>query len=1194
MNNVQRVGGMRDLRFTPRCVLLGVCACVLMASFLTGPQTAFAQSTVEAEKPAAAGTATKSSEQDDWDRLIYVPFKNIKDVFDRSDATIFMPYLEYLKLWSQSAGLGKEGGFQFPVKAVVTSAAYTGTVEENVARIQCELTVQVMGDPWVEVPLQFGDAAIGKVTSEKSQVFLRGTGEGRYSLLLSEKGAHQVKIELLTRVKNSPEGRSFQFACPTVGITTLELTIPEADQTVKITPQLVRLPATSPDNATLVKSTLGATGQIQVLWYPRESSKPEMDLLASVENTTLVSIRDGLVHTESSLKYDILRGDMQSARIAVPLKDRILDLASPNAKIKSWKVEKADDRQVIVVEFLNKLQGGAVIQVHTEKEIPLEPFPILGLTDAATHGIHALDVIRESGQIAIDPGESMTFTVTNAEGVTRSEAAGVSASIRRPNAVYYRFFNPSAQLQISVQPLEPRIFVNQLTECYFGEDEIRLLAKLNYDIQRAGIFSFQLKVPEPLLIDSVNVSGLKEYNFDKDSRLLTIALLQKYQGKLNVEIRAHQDFSQDEQEATINVPLLEPTQVERETGQIATYAPESMELIINNPDVVGAQPATSARQQQSGTMALASLWDYNRRPVEIPVQIRIKPTRLVADVATSVDVKEQIAEVTSKMSYQVQYAGIDTFRFAVPEAIADLVQIRSLSPAPAPSIKQKSRAEAAVDGWVTWTVTTQRNVQGPYVLEVRYDMTPGLFAVLAKPAVKAGEETDVEGEAADPEKSEAEAEPSETDEASSDVALQKILLKPVKVLGLEKTDDNKRSRDVPLSRVYGEISIRKSKTLSVSTSQLDEQLEPIDIRELKLLPQDGFLAYRYFTQPVTLGLASTRHKIQEVVETIILKALVEVVVGKEGRSTYRCRYLMKSSERQQLKLALPEGMEPLSVTVAGQPVPLEKDAQSQSEKGWTTYFVNVARDQSSDQEFLISLIFTKAVPRITDSTGGNLKLPLPQFGGVQAENVVVQQLRTAIWVPDKYALVNVADNFEPEIEPYLSGLVPYRGGQRVSGNAFDSWIGKSAGSLVDFPTEGRAFTYMRLGDSNEISVSWWKLSFYTWILSSALVLVAWVMRKQSWHNKLTLLIFIGFVLAMYSLTNASVVMNGLYAARFGLLALLVLWVIYAFTGGRQTMPESHRLAGSLNSDVSSGSQTAAVIPPPGIFDEFHEKPTENE
>ncbi len=1169
---------MRYLRRAPRFLLFSFIACF----FLGTPVSSFAQSSVEADKPAN----TPDRKQDDWDRLIYVPFKNIKDVFDKSDATIFIPYLEYLELWSKSAGPGSDNSFNFPAKAVITSSSYRAEVEENVARIQCDLTIQVLGSPWVEVPLQFGDAAIGKVSSPKSKVFLRGTGKGSYSLLLSEKGEHQVKIELLTRVKNSPEGRSFQFVCPTVGITTLELLIPESDQTVKITPQLVRLPASSPADATLVKSTLGATAQISALWYPRESSKPEMDLLASVENSTLVSIRDGLVHTQTTLKYDVLRGDMQSARIAVPLNDRILDLTSANTKIKSWKVEKNADRQVVLIEFLNQLQSGASIQVHTEKEIPEEPFQILGLSDSTSYGIHALDVIRESGQIAITPGESMTFTVTETSGVTRSENKGIPESIQRPEAVYYRFFNPSARLQIKVQPLEARVFVSQLSECSFGEDEIRLGAQLTYNIQRAGIFSFQLKVPELLEIDSVNVAGLKEYNFDKQSRLLTIALQQKYQGNLKVQIRAHRDFKKADQESTVNVPLLEPVNVERETGQVAIFAPEAMELIISNPDVIGAQPATTSNRLQSGNLSLASMWEYNRRPVEIPVQIRIRPTRLTADVATSVDVKEQIAEVMTRINYQVQYAGVDTFRFAVPEAIADLVQIRSLSPAPAPSIKQKSRTEQAVDGWVVWTVTTQRSVQGPYVLEVRYDITPGLQAMVTSASVpeNAAEETEKEKTA------EEKTEKKKASEATTgDIALKEIALSPLKVLGLEKTEGDSRSREVPLSRVYGEIAVRKSKMLSVTTSELDEQLDPIDLRELKLLPQDGFLAFRYFNQPVTLELASTRHKIQEVVETIILKSLVEVVVSKEGRSTYRCRYLMKSSERQQLKVALPAGMEPLSITVAGLPVPLEKADQSQDEEGWSNYFVNVARDQSSDQSFLVSLLFTKAVPRISDSFGGNLNLPLPRIGGVKGENVVVQQLKTAIWVPEQYALVNVADDFQPEYEPYLDGIIPRRGGTNVSGTFFDSWIGASAGSLIDFPTEGRAFTYTRLGDSSEISVSWWKLSFATWILSGALVVIAFVMRKTPWENKVGVLIFLVFLLAMIGMTNADMVLHGLYVARFGILTLVAIWILYALAGLR-----SVETASRTDIPVNSSGQTAAVIPPPGVFDEFEQNQDEKE
>ncbi len=168
-----------------------------------------AQPPVDAGKPGSEAKKKDSGQQDEWDRLIYIPFKNIKDVFNKSDATIFMPYLEYLKLWSEAAGINTDGGIHFPVKAVVTSSSYTGTDRRKCGRIQCELTVQVMGEPWVEVPLRFGNAAIGKVSSSKSKVFLRGTGNGSYALLLSEKGEHQIQIELLTRVKNSPEGHQF-------------------------------------------------------------------------------------------------------------------------------------------------------------------------------------------------------------------------------------------------------------------------------------------------------------------------------------------------------------------------------------------------------------------------------------------------------------------------------------------------------------------------------------------------------------------------------------------------------------------------------------------------------------------------------------------------------------------------------------------------------------------------------------------------------------------------------------------------------------------------------------------------------------------------------------------------------------------------------------------------------------------------
>jgi hypothetical protein len=49
-----------------------------------------------------------------------------------------------------------------------------------------------------------------------------------------------------------------------------------------------------------------------------------------------------------------------------------------------------------------------------------------------------------------------------------------------------------------------------------------------------------------------------------------------------------------------------------------------------------------------------------------------------------------------------------------------------------------------------------------------------------------------------------------------------------------------------------------------------------------------------------------RHEVQEVVETVVAQALIEAVVTQDKTVTFRCRYRLKTSERQRLELELPK------------------------------------------------------------------------------------------------------------------------------------------------------------------------------------------------------------------------------------------------------------------------------------------------
>src|SRR5262249_13496817 len=143
----------------------------------------------------------------------------------------------------------------------------------------------------------------------------------------------------------------------------------------------------------------------------------------------------------------------------------------------------------------------------------------------------------------------------------------------------------------------------------------------------------------------------------------------------------------------------------------------------------------------------------------------------------------------------------------------------------------------------------------------------------------------------------------------------------------------------------------------------------IDVRELQHLPQDGFVAFRYFKQPVKLELSSHKYDIQGVVETVVSKALVEMVLDRAGVATNRCRYVVKSSERQRLRIDLPANVEVLGALMDRKSVSLEK-AGVPTDKGWDSYLISVARTKSPDEPFTLSIVFRHVLNPVPFQTAG--------------------------------------------------------------------------------------------------------------------------------------------------------------------------------------------------------------------------------
>ena len=169
-------------------------------------------------------------------RTVYLPYRNLAEVLKQHGATAIVPDQAYLKMIDEAERVSEP---KVPVDAVITQAAYRGVVDGDVARITAVYDISVIGAPWVELPFNFGDAAIGKIDAGGQRVLLRGLGDGKYALLLGEAGDVKLTVELVTAVRTSPDGREFSLSVPPVGISTFEVVVPEKEQSIRIPEAIV-------------------------------------------------------------------------------------------------------------------------------------------------------------------------------------------------------------------------------------------------------------------------------------------------------------------------------------------------------------------------------------------------------------------------------------------------------------------------------------------------------------------------------------------------------------------------------------------------------------------------------------------------------------------------------------------------------------------------------------------------------------------------------------------------------------------------------------------------------------------------------------------------------------------------------------------------------------------------------------------
>jgi hypothetical protein len=1085
-------------------------------------------------------------------RTIYVPFSDLNSALDSGDSKVVIPQSEYRRLL-EALKSGESDG-KVP-SAIISSAAYQIDVENDLARIKAVFKVDSFRESWADVPLQLGTASVGGIVSKPEGVILSGQGDGKYLLILPKKGSYEITLDLATKVHQSPESKKIEVECPPTGQTTVQVTVPGTEQKISLQPEGVRQPVDDPsEDKTRFAARLGAVSRFTIHWQPAKSQMPAMDLLASIDNQTLVNVADGLIHTESWLKYDVLRGELSEARVAIPKSARLLDVLTDRTH-RGWTTAEEGDQQIVTVNLNPPVRGPLLLTIRTEGKLPEGEFTLFGGGGASpVAGVRTLDTVRESGQVAIRHSADLSVQVLQQQGLVRIENSEAGTKLTGNNALLYKFYSPQTSLRVTVRPLEPRINVVQNSTVTLQEQDLTLSSQFRFDIQQAGIFELVFQLPPDVIVDQVQCPEMKEYTVDSAAKTLTLSLRQKTLGALQVDLHGHQPLS-EESTAELRLPIVEPRSVDRESGTITMVVQDALEVQAIPEGVEAAQPLPVSPSAVGAGLNAAAAWSYSRRPVTIPVRVIRKPTRLSATVGTLVHIDPEQANLKSTVVYSIGYAPVDTFRLEVPEAFSRGLQIE-LAPGYSSSapIKQKV-ASAPENGKVIWTIQTQRRVVGTqaFLLTCDVPLTEG------------------------------------DDASGGEKSLNVEFIRP---LGLVNAQGEVST---PLVDFRGEVSFTRDRTLALSTTAAGNGIEQIDLRELTLLPQDGTLAYRYFrddvSNPVSVQARAGRFDLQDVLATVVTRGLIEIVTSEDESATYRCRFLIRSSERQRLLLALPKDLEVLGVFVNNREVKLEKadvPLPKDLDPSLAPFWVNIVRTESSETPFLLTIQFlwnlqAGAHASLLEESLLHLPLPVAAVGPKGG----VQELKVVIWVPEETALVG--DPF-----PFLlqkkrrscSFLLGTPADHHVA--SLDQWItdGQTSGaSFGELPTQGReAFQYSTIGSASSITARMWNRTWMTILISVTLAVIGWILSGTSWENKLGVLLLMGFAATLYGLYDSHGLALGIHAARFGIVFMLGLWIVRGLFHSRRPSP-SWTPREYNPTDISY-----AVIPPPGVFDHLKSDP----
>ncbi|NQT37138.1 MAG: hypothetical protein HQ581_06595, partial [Planctomycetes bacterium] len=501
---------------------LGLCAIALSLSAWPMAEKAVAQEPSDPEVETTAEPAAEPEEKPFREQTIYIPYDELRKVFEKEGRGVFLPYDRFQELWKAAREASeKPPRPELPTGALITEIDAEATVAKDVVKVVATVKIEVLAEGWSAVDLRLADAAITKATLDGKPARISGDAGSGYRLLVEKKGTDPLSIELALeyakRIDKQPGRNRVSFQAPRAPVSRWRVRIPERGAEVQIHPLIAATeqPEEDPDGAdpdageTVLLAFVGAAPSVSIEWTPKAEGATGLEALADVQAEQEVRIVEGLVETTARLAYRISRAELAQLVIEVPADQNVAEVSDPDGRnVRKWAVEKSGAVQTITVDLHEpadatqnitvRLQqfaaeGDAGAEDTTAEDTTAADSPAKTITIPV---VEAKNVGRQQGNLVIDVDKELRPQADPRSGLLQIDAGELPPALAGRSWTYsYRCVTVPFEMDVTVEKIQPRILADSVLAVQLEPERLRASLVAVFTVERAGVFRLEADVP---------------------------------------------------------------------------------------------------------------------------------------------------------------------------------------------------------------------------------------------------------------------------------------------------------------------------------------------------------------------------------------------------------------------------------------------------------------------------------------------------------------------------------------------------------------------------------------------------------------------------------------------------------------------------------------------------------------------------